>query len=189
MRGVSPQPIHPFNPHFPPPAHHPHPPSWRPATIDEFNGWNQSPQGTFPSTLIGPGLNPDLLPRPQPAHQSNTGASSTGNTEKRKQSAPSAKNSPVGGFGPSSPNDMTMGVSSLCQSTLPLFPSTGRRNAASDVWAFARPLVSAEPLPDDHRLTPLEPCDASKPKTGWFCCTLCSEFGCVTYPQSCGGFF
>ena len=62
-----------------------------------------------------------------------------------------------------------------------------RRNAAYDVWAFVRPLASAEPPPEGQWPTPPSPHITSKPKTRWFGCVLCSEFGWVIWSQPRGG--
>jgi len=90
MAGAPPHPIHPStspnlnihpqlrHPRIPPPTQYPS--NWRPANFDEYNEWNHSPLGLFPSVLIGPGLNPDPLPRPQPERPPNTGVASTNNT-------------------------------------------------------------------------------------------------------------
>ena len=56
-----------------------YPPSWRPTNFGEFNTWNVSPQGMFPSTLVGPGQNPDPLPHPQPRHPPTTGTTPANN--------------------------------------------------------------------------------------------------------------
>ena len=163
------------NPHLAPPPHYPS--SWRPTTLSEFNNWNQSPQGMFPSTLIGPGSNPNLLPsHPQPRQP---GAASTNNSRRRKRGAPSGETSSVGGFGPLSPGNTGTEASSSSPSLPPLGTLGGRRNGASDVWAFARPLASTEPPPEDQWPTSLEPYETTKPKTPWFGCKFCSEFGYV----------
>jgi hypothetical protein len=152
------------------------PPSQRPTTINEFNHWSQSSQGIFPSTLIGPGLNPGLLPHPQPRHPPSAGMASTNNSRKRKRNDSTGETSLVGGFGPPSSGDDATEVGSTSSSP-PARISSGRRNAAFDVWAFARPLMSVETPPEDQWLTSSEPRGTSKPKTPWFGCTLCSEFG------------
>ena len=165
----APHPIHSFPPHYPS--------TWRPASVDEFNTWNTSSQGIFPSVLIGPGQNPDLLPRPQRRRTSHAGAAPTNNSGKRKRTAPSPREtSSVGGFGPLSPGDTAMGMSPLGP-TLPPPTSDSRRNGAHDVWAFARPLDSDEERPMDQWPTSLEPHLTSKPKSLWFGCKLCTQYG------------
>lgn len=206
MVGASPHPIHPFNSelghhsatgymheplsnlggiyshlhnqHFPPPQHQP--PSQRPTTLNEFISWNQSPQGLYPSTLIGPGLNPDLLPCPQPQPPSNTRVASTDNSRKRKRNTSPGETSSIGGFGPPSPGDNAADARPPSPSPPPL-TSKARRNAASDVWAFARPLTSDDAPPNDEWPTSSEPHSINKLKTPWIGCKLCTEFGCVIH--------
>lgn len=135
----------------------------------------------FPLTLIGPGLNPDPLPHPQPIPPSNANVS--GNSlGKRKRTTPSIETPSVGGFGPLSPADTTTETPSPSPSPPPFTPK-GRRNAASDVWAFVRPLATAEELPMDQWLTS-ELHEISRPTTPWFGCKLCSEFGYVVFPSA-----
>jgi len=160
------------------------PSSWRPTNMSEFNCWDRSPEGTHPVILLGPGLNPDLLPCPQPNHPSNTDTASANDSGKRKRGAPSGKTSSIGGFGPL-PGDAEASSSSQLP---PPFTSSGRRNAASDVWAFARPLISTETPPEDRWPVFSGLHNTSKPKTPWFGCTLCSEFGCLIRPSAFGHF-
>jgi hypothetical protein len=166
--------IHPHlrNPRLPPPSHYSS--SWQPKTVDEFHRWNQSPQGMFPLTPIGPGQNSKPLTRPLPG--SRLDATSTDNPGKRKRSAPSGDASSVGGFGPAPSTEPGPPPQS---SPTPV----GRRNAASDVWAFVRPLTSTEPPPEDQWPTSSASHNTTKPKTPWFGCNLCSEFGCVPCPS------
>lgn len=156
-------PPHLHNSHFPPPQY---PLPWQPTTINDSNRWNQSPQGIFPSTLVGPGLIP------------------TGNSGKRKRATPLGGASSVGGFGPLPPNNTVAEGNPSPGWPPPLFNLHGRRNAASDVWAFAHPLTSINPPPENQQLMPLEPRDANKPKTPWFGCMLCFKFGCVICPMA-----
>ena len=166
------------------PHHHFHPPShqssdWRPQTIDEFNAWNASPQGMFPSSLISPGHNPDQLPHPESRHPACAERAPADNANPRKRKQTTKLGSSVGGYGPMSPETST--------ETGPLNPSPPqsnskqRRNAAYDVWAFARPLVSDEEPPTDQWPTSSEQHLTEKPKTAWFGCKLCSQFGYTIY--------
>jgi len=203
MAGAPPHPIHPStspnlnihpqlrHPRIPPPTQYPS--NWRPANFDEYNEWNHSPLGLFPSVLIGPGLNPDPLPRPQSERPPNTGVASTNNTGaasadntnvtptnnsgKRRHNNQSGETSSVGGFGPS-PGDTTMEASSQGPSP-PAFTPSARSNGASDVWVFARPLTSADAPPEDQWSTSSEPHNANRPQTVWFGCILCTEYGCA----------
>lgn len=155
-----------------------YPPSWRPANLDEFSSWDMSHRGMFPLTPVGPGQDPDRPPHPQPAPPPNPGVAATSNPRKRKRTTPPNTTSSVGGFGPLSPGGTTTG--SPTPSPPPPTPD-GRRNGASDVWAFARPLTSTDEPPADQWPTPSEPTRATKPKTLWFGCKLCSDPGCVVY--------
>lgn len=171
LNNIHPQP---HDPHHPPPLY---PPSWRPTTVEEFSDWNRSSQGTLSSTLVGPGLNPDLLPRSRPENPPNNSMASAKNPGKRKRDAPLGETSSVGGFGPS-PRDATTEACPPGPPLPPLLPSSGnRRNAADDVWAFMRPLASAETLPEEQWPMSSEPHDTNKPKSSWVVCILCSEFG------------
>lgn len=163
------------DPHFPPPPHYPT--SWRPATLDEFTSWNSSPQGMFPSTLIGPGQNPGPLPHPQPGPPRNTSIAPTRNPGKRKQATPPSGTSSFGGFGPLRSSGETASETSSSSPSPPPRASKCRRNGASDVWAFAHPLASAEEPPPDQWPTSLEPSHTGKPKTTWFGCKLCLGYG------------
>lgn len=176
---------HLHNHHFPLPQHHP--PSQRPTTLNEFITWNHSPQGMYPSTLIGPGLNPSLLPQPQPQPLSNAAAASTDNPRKRKHNTPSGETSSIGGFGPlpSGGNGTEARSPSLSPSPSAL---SCRRNAAIDAWAFARPLMSDETPPDDQWPMSSEQYGPHKPRTPWFGCKLCSDFGCAACVLACCGF-
>ena len=161
------------NPHFPPIPQHP---DWRPTNIHEFNTWNTSPEGIFPSTPIDPGQNPNpSLPQSQP-HPTRT----TSNARKRKRAnPPSPRETPsVGGYGPLAPGESTTGTNSLNPSPPP-FTRSGRRNGAYDVWAFASPLMCNKEPPVDQWPTSLDPRLTTKPKSPWFGCRLCSEFGYV----------
>ena len=155
-------------------------PDWRPATINEFNAWNTSPQGMFSSALIGPGQNPDQDPSPHPHPQQSSCTTSHVSLGKWKWTTPSGlgMTPSVGGYGPQSPEGTTTDTSSLSPSPPP-FTSDGPRNAAHDVWVFARPLESDEQLPADQWPTSTEPRLTKKPKTPWFGCKLCSQFGCA----------
>jgi len=115
---------------------------------------------------------------------SNAGVASTSN-RKRKRATPSTKTPSVGGFGPLSPGETATETSSPTPSPLPSrFTSGNRRNGATDVWPFACPLNSADEPPAD--CWPTEPIShATKPKTPWFGCKLCSEFRCAIYPLIC----
>lgn len=165
---------HLYSHHFPPPQHHP--PSQQPTTLDEFNSWNQSLQGMYPSVLIGPGSNPDLLPHPQPL--SDTAVVPTNNSRKRKCDAPSGDTCSIGGFGLPSPRDDAAEARSPSMTPSPLVLSA-RRNAACDVWAFTRPLTSDETPPKDEWPTSSEEYSVARPKTPWFGCKLCPGTGCV----------
>lgn len=179
-----------------------YPPGWRPKSISEFNVWNVSRQGTFPSVLVGPGQNPDPLPHSEPRHPFHTGATPTNpfhagatptNPGKRKRAAPippapipptpipPGVPSSVGGYGPLPPGETVMGPSP------PGPPPPGshpRRNGAYDVWAFARPLGSNDILPASQWPASLESHLTSKPKSTWFGCILCTQFGYVFVPAS-----
>ena len=169
-----------------PQLHEPHLPpcyssSWRPETIQEFNSWNVSSQGVFPSTLVGPGRNPDPLPHPQPhprpQHPLNTSTTPANNPGKRKRTTPPGEAGPLSGFGPlPSAREATTETQSSGPSPPPFTPYR-RRNAASDVWAFARPLSSSEKPPADQWPASPESDHTSKPKTPWFGCKLCTKFG------------
>jgi hypothetical protein len=168
--------IHPqlHDPHFHPSPHHSS--SWRPRTHDECHSWNTSPQGMFPSTLVGPGQNPNQLPHPQPRCPPNAGVTSGNGLGKRKRTTLPAEPSSFGGFEPISPGETTSDMSFLSPSPPPL-ASHHRVNAASDLWAFAHPLTSTEKPSVDERPTYLEPNLKGKPKTVWFGCKLCSKSG------------
>ena len=169
--------------HSPPSSHYA--PGWRPMTIDEYNGWNTSSQGMSPSTLIGPGHNPGPLPptplpHPQTRHPTRTTTASTKNPHPRKRRrvtpSGSGETSSVGGYGPTPPGAATTETGSPHPSPLPFSPSSARRNAAHDVWAFARPLTcKEEPAEWPAPTGPLK----RKPRSQWFGCTLCSQFGYV----------
>ena len=151
---------------------------WRPATIDEFNTWNASPQGMFPLTLIGPGQNPnqDLLPRRQPRHPAHT-TNNTNLGKRKRATASPVETSSVGGYGPLSPGETTTETATEMNSPSPSPPPYFPRNTAYDLWPFARPLESNDELPLDQWPTSVEPHLMRKPKSPWFGCKLCSQFG------------
>lgn len=162
------------------PAH-----GWRPTTIDEFNAWNTSPQGIFPTTLVGPGHNPDPLPHLQPRHPVPSGGVSdrnTVNSRKRKRTTPPnpAEAPPVGGYGPISPADTSSEPSSPTPSPPSLSSSRQHGRAACNVWAFAHPLESGQEPPVDQWPTPLVSYLTKKPKSPWFGCRLCSQSKYIT---------
>jgi len=147
-------------------------------------------QGMFPLTLVGPGQNPNQppqTPQTQPGHPSNTGITSTSNPRKRKRTTPPIKTALVGGFGPLSPGETATETGSPTPPP-PSSTSGGRRNGAADVWAFARPLNSAEEPPVDEWPTPSGSIPMTKPGTEWFGCKLCSESGCAMCLSVCGVF-
>lgn len=151
-------------------------PSYRPRSIDDFNGWNRSPHGMFPSTLVGPGQNPSPPHHPQSSQPPNTSVVSANNLGKRKRTTPPGGTPLFGGFGPLSSGETTPEMSSPA-SSLPPPASNDRRNGAADVWAFARPLTSDAVLAIDKWPTYLEPNHTSRPKDLWFGCKLCTKFG------------
>ena len=173
----------PCDPHFPPQP--PYSPHWRPANYAEFNTWDVSTQGMFPSTPVGPGQNSGQPSHPQRGPPSNSGAVPTSNPRKRKRTTPSNRSSSsVGGFGPLPPGETATEPSSPTPFPPPL-TSGGRLNGAADVWAFARPLASTITPPMDEWPTSSEPILVTKPKTPRFGCKLCSEFGCVISLSAC----
>jgi hypothetical protein len=150
----------PLSPQYPPP--------WQLPTANGSSSWDQAPQD---STLVGPDPG-------QPWIQPNRPPVSIGNIGKRKRGTLSGGASSVGGFGPLPSGDTTT-EASFTSEPLPQPTRSSRRNAASNVWAFAQPLNSFEPLLEDQQLTSLEPINTSKPNTPWFGCKLCPDLGCV----------
>lgn len=151
-----------------------HPASdWRPRTIGDFNAWNHSSQGIFPSTLVGPGQNPNRdLPPPRPARTTNTV-----NPGKRRQTTLTSvdSTSSVGGYGPLSSEETAADASSSSPSPPPSASNTN--HTTRDIWPFARPLLSSDVPPADQWPTSMEPYLVRKPKTSWIGCKLCSQFG------------
>jgi hypothetical protein len=193
-----PPPIHPFefthsNARFPLQRHHSS--DWRPTAVEKFDAWNASPQAMFPSTpLIGPGHNPNLLPRLEPRHPTHVDGVSANdaNLGKRKRTTQlgSVENSTssVGGYGPISPGEAPMETDTLKPSP-PSLSFKRHRNVAYDVWAFAQPLISNEEPPPDQWPMSREQYLTEKPKSPWFGCKLCSQFGYVYTLSICLGSF
>lgn len=167
---------HLHEPRFPPRPHYTL--GWRPTTTDEFNAWNASHQGTFPSTLIGPGQNPGQDPPPHPQLRHPACATNIASLRKRKRTTPSSlgETSSVGGYGPLLPGGTTTETSSPSPSPPP-FTSVHHHNVAYDVWAFAQPLLSEREPPADQWPRSMELHLRRKPNTPWFGCKLCSQFG------------
>ena len=140
----------PCHPHLPLPPHHAS--GWRPVTVGELNAWNTSPQGMFPSALVGPSQNPAPLPHPQPIRSRtpphlDAAATNNSNLGKRKRAARpnSITTSLVGGYGPFPPERNFTGASSSSPPS-PLPPSNSRQNTACELWAFAQLLESNAPI-------------------------------------------
>ena len=179
--------MQPHNPHFSLPQQ---PSYWRPVNANEYDDRNQPPQGVFPSTLVGPGLNPDLLPHPQPERPPNTDVASANHASAASADntgMPPTKRRKLNVLSGPLPGDTSMEASSQNPSP-PLFTPSAHRSAASDVWVFTRPLTSAEEPPSDQWQTSPEPHDANKPQAAWFGCILCTKFGCAIRLSACRDF-
>jgi len=136
--------------------------------IRDFNAWNCSAQGCFPSQeLQGPGQAgrpPRTIPDPPLTVP-----------QKRKRST-SLEHAAAGSYGPipgSSHEELNQQTSDKHPS--PTIKFTERKNGAYDIWAFARALetdAAPERWPDDYgqHLN-------KRPDARFLGCKLCTEFG------------
>ena len=134
--------------------------------IHDFDTWNHSARGCFPSqTLCGPGhTGPSDNNHPPPP-----------NPHKRKRAA-SPDPAEVGGYGPipGSPSEQT---ERSTPDPPPAIGYTGRKNTAYDIWMFTRAAetnkeVTANDWSDDYgdHLT-------KRPGTTFVGCKFCTQFG------------
>lgn len=144
-------------------------PSSREGAIRDFNAWNRSTEGCFPSqSLRGPGeTGPPLPSLLNPATT----------THKRKR-ATSPDNAAVGGYGPmpSSPGEkrnQSAPDPNLSHTT----DYTGPQNIAYEIWAFVRPADSDEKLQVHQWPNDYDQHLNRRPDSLFVSCKLCTQFG------------
>jgi len=158
------------------PAHYPNglsflgplPPSCDQA-IQDFNTWNRSAQGCYPSQpLQGPGNagppSPSPLDRPPPPV-----------SRKRKRAIP-ADSAAVGGYGPI-PGSPDVQTERSTPEPTPAIKFTERKNSAYEIWAFTRAIRTDEVVPAEQWLDDYGDHLTSRPDSTFVGCKFCTQFG------------
>ena len=158
--------------------------------LQDFNAWNRSEKGCFPSQpLRGPGQTGPPLPSlpdhfwapdcPPPNHPP---ANCTPPdplpppiSRKRKRTT-SSDSAAAGGYGPipGSPSEQT---ERSTPDPPPVFKSTGRKGSACEIWAFTRAVQTNEDVPAAEWPNDYNTYLDTRPDTAWVGCKICTEFG------------
>lgn len=137
--------------------------------IHNFNAWNRSTRGCFPSQLLqGPGQT--SAPPPSPSGR----PLSTASCKRKRATSPGP--AVVGGYGPI-PGGLDEESEQSTPGPPPAIKFTERKNSAYDVWAFLRAIEADEVIPDDQWPDDYNRHLVRRPKSQFVSCKLCSQFG------------
>ena len=143
-------------------------PSSHDQAMRDFNAWNRSAQGSFPSQpLQGSGLG-DPPPPPPPSYT----LASTSHKRKRATSPDPAS---VDGHQSMPSTDEEPDHPTTRPSRAIKF--TGRKNSAYEIWVFTRALKTNKIIPADQWPNDYDDFLVKQPRTVFIGCKFCSEFG------------
>ena len=137
-------------------------------SIQDFNTWNRSPRGLFPSQPLQVPGQPSPLSPPPPDHPPPP------ISWKCKRTAPTDP-ATVGGYGPipGSPDGQT---DRLTPDPVPAIKFTEQKNSAYNVWPFIRGVETDDTVPAEQWQDDYSNHLTSRPNTMHIGCKFCTQF-------------